>query len=470
MTNGLFQKRVSANVSTLNLRQIDAGSSIKHKPSVYSKSLIAPLTLAASMSILSETAYALETFSFDQPSYDYSESDGVASVTVNMFSDYGGTCDFSIQVDRWITEGADATLGEDFIMNDPETLTFSMNAPVGSPITLSQTLGISLVQDNQTEDTEIIALRLQNPQVVSGNCSAMIDTVNNESQINLADSVVSGALSIGDVIDDICNNQNPTGDLAARCAELDGLNRSQALQDMSPEEMAAMGTGSINMAQGQIKTVFYQQQARRKGIKGVDLNRLSLNYGGQTIPAGQILGGLLDQATGGAAGDQNKGGRWSGFVSGRVNAGDKQATDIDSGYDYDTVGLTAGADYMFSDQFFLGGALGYAAMASEFGNNGGDLDISSTSLLAYGSYFTPNNLYADFSLIYGMNGYGFNRNIASFNTKTSGDTDGDQFSLSLSGGMDFYSKSLMMSPYLRLDYIDTSIDAYEESGGAGLAL
>ena len=28
----------------------------------------------------------------------------------------------------------------------------------------------------------------------------------------------------------------------------------------------------------------------------------------------------------------------------------------------------------------------------------------------------------------------------------------------------------MMSPYLRLDYIDTSIDAYEESGGAGLAL
>lgn len=242
-------------------------------------------------------------------------------------------------------------------------------------------------------------------------------------------------------------------------------------KELSPEEMAAMGTGAINMTQGQFKSVFYQQRARRHGAKGTDLNRLTLMLDGQAVPIGQLAGTYLENATGGGAGDvpPNRG-RWSVFASGRINNGDKQATGIDSGYNYDTTGLTAGADYMLSDTMFLGAALGYAGMKSDFGNNGGNLDIKSGNLILYGSYFTPKNWYADLSLIYGRNNYDFTRNLPSFSTHTDGSTNGNQLSFSLGSGVDWYVSSWDWSPYVRVDYVDTSIDAYEETGGGGVAL
>ena len=267
----------------------------------------------------------------------------------------------------------------------------------------------------------------------------------------------------------LCASAAEGSPLAGYCADHPTLNEKEK-RDLSPEEMAAMASGGINMTKDLIKTVLYQQQARRAGVTGVDLNRLTLNIDGENLPLGRMLTSYLNEQTGGAAGDPGIGGRWSLFASGRMNTGEKDASSNDDGYDFDTKGMTLGADYRLNEQVILGGALGYAKMNSDFGNNGGDLDIEASTLVVYGSFFTKNNFYVDGSALYTLHNFDFTRKINSFNTQTDGDTDGDQYAFSLSAGKDFNVGALSMSPYGRFDYIKNNIDSYRENGGNGLAL
>ncbi|MGD8592542.1 MAG: autotransporter domain-containing protein, partial [Gammaproteobacteria bacterium] len=327
-------------------------------------------------------------------------------------------------------------------------------------------------------NNESVGRTLQDLITITGIVQARIVPLANPTAVPVTIDVIAGEPTpkptpTGTAWQQLCAGaQDP--ELVQRCeltvvgAGIYALNTQQE-NDVLPEEYAAMGTGSIDLTQNQLKTVFYQQQARRQGLKGLNLNRLTMTLDGQLLPFGQLVNSYMDKASGGNAGDPQRG-PWSIFVSGRVNTGKKGGTVNDAGYDFDTNGLTAGADYLINNQSFVGGALGYAAMDSTFGNNGGDMDIKATTLTVYSSYFRPNNVYLDGSLTYGPNNYKFTRNIASFSTQTTGDADGNQFAISLAGGWDYYQKSFNASPYLRIDYIDISIDAYQEQGGSGLAL
>ncbi len=268
----------------------------------------------------------------------------------------------------------------------------------------------------------------------------------------------------------LCSNNQENVKLSAQCAKTPGLLLDEKQQrDLSPEEMVAMANGSASMMNSQMKNVFYQQRARRSGVTGVDLNHLSFMLAGQEVPLGRLMGHYLEQQA--AASDAGIGSRWSAFATGRIfNSGKKEASAFGSGYDFDTYGLTLGADYQLSDQLFLGGAVGYSQMKSSFGNDGGDMDVNANTFIVYGGYFTANNLYIDGSAFYTLSDYDFTRKINSFATQVNGDAGGDQYAISLSMGMDFNANKLLMAPYGRLEYIRNGIDAYTESGGGGLAL
>ncbi|NOZ53762.1 MAG: autotransporter outer membrane beta-barrel domain-containing protein [Gammaproteobacteria bacterium] len=275
--------------------------------------------------------------------------------------------------------------------------------------------------------------------------------------------------TLGNAWDSLCANGNTS---VESCADLTGEELTQKQRrDLSPEELTAMGIGVINITKNHMRTIIKQQQARRNRVKAIDLTNVSAMINGQTIPVGRIIDGYLynQLETGGSAGDLNIGTPWSFFATGSYNNGDKDATQNDDGFDFDTTGVTLGGDYRLSSHLFLGAAFGYASMNSDFANNGGDLDIGDTSITFYGIYNTD-MFHVDWSMHYGQVDFEFTRKIDSFSTETQGDTNADKYALSMTLGMDYNKNAWLLTPYMRIDYIDTSIDSFQETGGKGLAL
>jgi outer membrane autotransporter protein len=56
------------------------------------------------------------------------------------------------------------------------------------------------------------------------------------------------------------------------------------------------------------------------------------------------------------------------------------------------------------------------------------------------------------------------------NTSANGENEGQEYNVSFSTGYDFSFGGLTVTPLVRVDYIDTQIDALDETGGQGWAL
>ena len=168
----------------------------------------------------------------------------------------------------------------------------------------------------------------------------------------------------------------------------------------------------------------------------------------------------------------------------------RDATDAEIGYDGDSLALEIGIDYRVSDRLVLGGLLGYERAESDFdadapGNNftpaanQGGSDVDTISLTLFGSYSVTDALYVDGTLGYGYSDYEFRRNavfqestrtVAQTNIFARGDSEGDEFSASAGVGYDFYHEAFSFGPYLRLNYVRSSVDSYTETDNANTGL
>jgi len=329
----------------------------------------------------------------------------------------------------------------------PATITYEYNIPDEVPIgeRITDTLRITTNQDISFRDLAIPV----------------------EINVQAGPTQKVTTQTLGNAWDSLCANAS-----TELCDGITGDDLTQEQRrDLSPEELTAMSTGVINITKNHMRTIIKQQQARRNSVKAIDLTNVSAIINGQAIPVGKIIDSYLPAQlqTGGSAGDADIGTPWSFFATGSFNSGEKDASKNDDGFDYDTTGFTLGGDYRMSGNLFLGGALGTASMKSDFANNGGDLDIDDTSLTFYGIYNTE-LFHVDWSLHYGQVDFEFTRKISSFSTETAGDTEADKYALSVTLGMDYNQNAWLLTPYMRVDYIDTTIGSFQETGGNGLAL
>jgi len=349
-------------------------------------------------------------------------------------------------------ESGRTRISPDFISVEnslPATITYEYDIPEDAPI------------GEQFTDT----IRITTNQDVSFSAIAIPVEIN----VQTGPSQKVTTQTLGNAWDSLCASAQAPADL---CGDITGDQLTQQQRrDLSPEELTAMGVGVINITKNHMRTIIKQQRARRSSVKAVDLTNVSAMIDGQVIPVGKIIDGYLSNQlqTGGSAGEASIGTPWSFFATGSYNNGEKDATKNDDGFDFDTTGLTLGGDYRMSGNLFLGGAFGYANMTSDFANQGGGLDIDDTSLTFYGIYNTD-VFHVDWSLHYGQVGFEFTRKIGSFSTETQGDTDADKYALSVTLGMDYNQNAWLLTPYVRVDYIDTTIDSFQETGGNGLAL
>jgi outer membrane lipase/esterase len=330
-------------------------------------------------------------------------------------------------------------------------------------------------------------------------------------------------------------------DLIDRCGEMVRNGQAQAsipetheaLLNVSAEEVAAQGTTSVETASVQLSNLGTRLAALRGGATGISLQGLAFNINGQTLTGDMFA----RAAPGHARGDVEEGEgfeivrAWRGlahqkpfsgsgfasltsqahdrtaasseqapfierlgvFVNGTISLGDKDTTSREAGFDFTTLGVTAGIDYRLTSNIVLGLAFGFASTDADVhpSGGGGDLDTKDYSFSLYGTYYRE-NFYVDGIVGGGWNTYDASRRIAyvlptttpapvlsptviTVNQVASGDPNGTHYSFGLGTGYAFSHQAWTWGPYGRLSYLKATIDAFQErinaSGpGSGLGL
>lgn len=274
---------------------------------------------------------------------------------------------------------------------------------------------------------------------------------------------------------------SPVEDLFARCTELvvtadqrlsellgvpvspssfdlglDPAGLSRALESLAHRQLGAEGSG-LGIAQAAVvDTLAMRLASRRAGEGGVRIAR-----GGSMIQIDD-----LGAAAGSSGGLLSRLGL---FLNGVASFGDFDGRGDLLGYDFTTLGVTAGADLRLGDEVVVGFAVDYRDGENDFDRSGGDLDIDTLTAALYGSY-ERGGFWADLMGAWATSDYRLARHIrfANVDRTAHGKTDGEQVEGHLGFGYDFERGSLRVGPEVRVDYLRTWIDGFEESGAGGL--
>jgi outer membrane autotransporter protein len=141
---------------------------------------------------------------------------------------------------------------------------------------------------------------------------------------------------------------------------------------------------------------------------------------------------------------------------------DQDSNHFESGFKRDTVGGTLGADYVLTRWLILGGAFNYGHEFGDYDDVGGGFDHDSYGFLLYASLLPTPLSFVDVVGGYARKDYGFERRVRMDLTgrladgPTSGDTEGNEFRISVSGGYDFVFGNATVGPRLGVHYRDLS--------------
>jgi outer membrane autotransporter protein len=196
----------------------------------------------------------------------------------------------------------------------------------------------------------------------------------------------------------------------------------------------------------------------------------AFNFDADGINLGSSLGG-------GASADDTGLKRAGFFVNGNYNTGDRDASALEDGFDFDMFSATAGLDYRF-DSFVIGISAGYDDFSSEFTPSavvtGGEIEAtgSSASLFALKEFGT---FFIDGIATFGQLDYDINRILQydsqnndptcqcpNQNRQLLSSTDGDHMSVSTTAGWAWYADEWLIQPTLGVSYRNYKIDGYTE--------
>jgi autotransporter-associated beta strand protein len=275
-------------------------------------------------------------------------------------------------------------------------------------------------------------------------------------------------------LDEACGS--PSGALAARCVQLQGLSvpqQKQAIASLTPDQVTAQAATTIKLSATRMDAPISRLAALRAGGSAP----FALNVNGMAIPINSSKWStLFAQKTkgGGASADAEpfRDSPLGVYIQARFNFGDMDTSVWNRGFNTQTRNVTVGADYRFTDQLVMGLAFNYTNATTNYVNNSGRMDSDTYMGAFYGSYFLPHDIYVDWVANYGGNNYAFRRQFqyTGFVGQSNSSPSGNQYSFAVSGGKEFNWQEWLFNPYLRLEYLNLHIGAYDESGGGGLAV
>lgn len=158
------------------------------------------------------------------------------------------------------------------------------------------------------------------------------------------------------------------------------------------------------------------------------------------------------------------------WTGGSINSGDRDGRSGSAGFDFQTSGISAGADTRVSQAFAFGGGIGYGRDTTDVGHNDTRSHGESYTLAVYGSYHPGQYFFVDGLLGYQLLSFDSRRYVTANGAMVQGDRDGKQWFASLSVGGDYQRDRLSVSPYARLDLARATLNGYTERGDAIYAL
>lgn len=312
---------------------------------------------------------------------------------------------------------------------------------------------------------------------------------------------------------------NPNGltsaekDVLLRCGELKrapgqsfgqlSSSQSAGLQNMTSDESSVMGSSSVELAGVQLQAIVGRLATLRGatgssvaalGSPGPSPNGSALTKAQNTTRWSnnlQVSDNTLEERLGAFDGSYSQmsdfGSKLGVFVNSSYGTGDKDATSKEVGFDFDSFGIVAGADYRLTDSFIMGGAVAYGMTNADVVNNGGSVELDGIGGSIYGTYYVE-QFYVDFLAGLTRREFDTTRNLqysvaaksggtTTVNQSFDGNTDAADVNLSLGTGYAQQFGKLSVTPYGLVNYIHTEIDGYTEqrngansAAGFGLAL
>lgn len=270
-----------------------------------------------------------------------------------------------------------------------------------------------------------------------------------------------------------------------------------AIRQFSGEEVSSQSRLATEGTNRQFVNLGTRMDAIRRGarsglsgvaidLQGVDLGKALADAGDFTPPAGGT----------GASADRDADTGWAWFANGAVGWGDRDESDNESGYDFDSLGITLGADYAMQSGLVLGVAVGFsrfdvdldsgAANSLVSSSAGGSVESDGYSLSGFFVHGWD-RFYLNGILSYGESEFDMRRRVRlaaapgapgtasglSLDRSLDADTDSEQLGGQFTGGIVLGTGATTVDLYLGMDWLDIDIDGFQERESVpdgGLAL
>jgi uncharacterized protein YhjY with autotransporter beta-barrel domain len=162
--------------------------------------------------------------------------------------------------------------------------------------------------------------------------------------------------------------------------------------------------------------------------------------------------------------------RLGAFLTPLGNIGDKSAEYHHSGFDFQTVGFSLGADYRLNDWIVAGLGGGFSQDQDTIGSDGSRSDAHSFNITAYGTIQATDQIYVDGILTWATLNFDSKRLATTSGVFAYGDRDGEQLYGALSSGYEFDIGALTLAPYLRLNLASAVLNAFAEHGAGSASM
>jgi uncharacterized protein with beta-barrel porin domain len=202
-----------------------------------------------------------------------------------------------------------------------------------------------------------------------------------------------------------------------------------------------------------------------------------------TTPSASASGGRAGRGRGEASettagsGSSSVSSRFNIFASGAYETLDRNVTPFEDGYDSSVVGGAFGFDYQFNDKVVAGLVAGYRKQDADF-KGGGDFKMTAFEPSIYVSVLPSPKTFLQFVAGYGGQNSDVNRAVhfevvgsgASVDGTAASAGDANAYSASAQFGFDQPAGRFTYGPRVGVNYGQTKIDPYSETGGTGLEL
>jgi outer membrane autotransporter protein len=198
-----------------------------------------------------------------------------------------------------------------------------------------------------------------------------------------------------------------------------------------------------------------------------DRNSPGNEFDGGNGPAGSDLQNHPINAPGNGGAGGPAFGVWAG---GMIRSGNQDGRNGSAAVDFETDGVSFGADYRFNDAFVFGAGVGYGRDDSDIGEHGSRSEGDAFTLAAYASYSPGERFFLDGLVGYQQLNYDLRRYVTVNANTVAGSRDGDQWFASVSAGADIQNGDWQVTPYARMDVAQATLEGYTETGDPLYAL